>query len=284
VRIRKPAARKRWLREVESGRRGRRGDRQRGGEPFVELSWETALDLAAAELDRVRREHGNEAIYAGSYGWGSAGRFHNPQTQLYRLLNLIGGFTAGRQLVLLRRRRGDPALPARRFPPDAGQSHGFRAAGGARSLVVAFGGLPSKNQQVENGGTFRHLAPEGLRAMREAGVEIVTVSPLRSDVDGELDAEWWPIRPGTDVALMLALGHTLVVEGLADRPFLERYCFGAERFIAYLLGEDGGPARSAQWAAPICGSGRSASWRWPGRWPPAPRWSLPPGAATGRPR
>jgi len=40
----------------------------------------------------------------------------------------------------------------------------------------------------------------------------------------------------TDVALMLALAHTLVVEGLADRPFLERYCFGAERFIAYLLG------------------------------------------------
>ncbi|MEA3213970.1 MAG: biotin/methionine sulfoxide reductase [Acidimicrobiia bacterium] len=253
VRIRKPAARKGWLSEVESGRRGRRGDRRRGGEPFVELSWETALDLAAAELDRVRREHGNEAIYAGSYGWGSAGRFHNPQTQLYRLLNLIGGFTAGANSysyaaaeVILPYLLGD-------FRQMLGNHTAFEQLAAHGRLLVAFGGLPSKNQQVENGGTFRHLAPEGLRAMREAGVDIVAVSPLRSDVDGELDAEWWPIRPGTDVALMLALGHTLVVEGLADRPFLERYCYGAERFIAYLLGEDGGPARSAQWAAPICG-------------------------------
>src|SRR4051794_30393611 len=44
----------------------------RGREPFVPVSWERALDLAAAELTRVKRDHGHAAIMGGSYGWASA--------------------------------------------------------------------------------------------------------------------------------------------------------------------------------------------------------------------
>ena len=46
------------------------------------------------ELARVKSEHGNDAIYGGSYGWGSAGRFHHPQGLLHRFLNFHGGYTA----------------------------------------------------------------------------------------------------------------------------------------------------------------------------------------------
>lgn len=38
-------------------------------------------------------QHGNQAIYGGSYGWASAGRFHHAPTQLHRFLHLLGGFT-----------------------------------------------------------------------------------------------------------------------------------------------------------------------------------------------
>ena len=58
------------------------------------MEWDEALDLVAAELRRVRTEHGNEAIFGGSYGWASAGRFHHAQSQLHRFLNCIGGYTA----------------------------------------------------------------------------------------------------------------------------------------------------------------------------------------------
>ena len=61
----------------------------RGAEPFVAVSWDRALDLVAAELRRVRDRHGNAAIYAGSYGWASAGRFHHAQSQLRRFMNLL---------------------------------------------------------------------------------------------------------------------------------------------------------------------------------------------------
>jgi biotin/methionine sulfoxide reductase len=42
----------------------------------------------------VRRQHGNGAIYGGSYGWSIAGRFHHAQSQVHRFLNAAGGYVA----------------------------------------------------------------------------------------------------------------------------------------------------------------------------------------------
>ena len=53
-----------------------------------------ALDLLARELRSVKARCGNEAIYGGSYGWASAGRFHHAQSQLHRFLKGFGGYTA----------------------------------------------------------------------------------------------------------------------------------------------------------------------------------------------
>ena len=76
-RISQPAVRRGWL---ERGPHDHGGGR--GREPFVSIGWNDALDLVAAELDRVRKEHGNSAIFGGSYGWASAGRFHHAQSQI----------------------------------------------------------------------------------------------------------------------------------------------------------------------------------------------------------
>ena len=85
-RVAQPMVRREWL---ENGYRSDTSGR--GVEPFVAVQWDTALDLAAAEIDRVRTEHGNEAIYASS-GWASAGTFHSAATQLKRFFNDAGGF------------------------------------------------------------------------------------------------------------------------------------------------------------------------------------------------
>src|SRR5439155_4148386 len=60
--------------------------------------------------------------------------------------------------------------------------------------------------------------------------------------------EWLAIAPGTDIAVMLALAHTLVSEGLHDRAFLARYCVGYERFDAYVLGAADGCPKTPEWA------------------------------------
>jgi anaerobic selenocysteine-containing dehydrogenase len=56
------------------------------------VSWDRALDLLSGELRRVYTEFGPEAVYGGSYGWASAGRFHHAQSQVHRFLNCLGGY------------------------------------------------------------------------------------------------------------------------------------------------------------------------------------------------
>ncbi|MFP6871307.1 MAG: molybdopterin-dependent oxidoreductase, partial [Nitrospinota bacterium] len=87
-RVMRPMVRAGWLEEGPGGR-----TEGRGAEPFVPVPWEKALDLVAGEVRRVKERYGNESIFAGSYGWASAGHLHNAKTLLKRFLNGIGGFT-----------------------------------------------------------------------------------------------------------------------------------------------------------------------------------------------
>ncbi len=247
TRIRAPMIRKSWL---ESGPGS--NTHLRGVEPFVEVSWEQAERLVAAELDRVRSTHGNEAIYGGSYGWSSAGRFHHAQSQLHRFLKCIGGYT---------RSIGTYSFAAAEVivPHVLGdywqlllQSTSWQSVIDAGRLVVAFGGMPLSNGQVNAGGVGRHLQREQMRAARAAGIEFVNVSPIRGDVDDSLNAEWLPLRPGSDAAMLIAIAQTLIDEDLADDAFLERYTVGMERFRGYLDGSDDGIVKDADWAAAIC--------------------------------
>ncbi|PWC89340.1 biotin transporter BioY [Azospirillum sp. TSH100] len=245
--IRRPAVREGFLRHGPASRDGR------GREPFVELSWDEALDLAARELDRVRRDHGNAAIFGGSYGWASAGRFHHAQSQLHRFLNCIGGYTAhsdtyslGAGRVLM------PRILA--SMDDLMLSHtAWTSLEKHCELFVAFGGLPARNAQVGSGGASDHLVKPALGRLAAAGVRFVNVSPVRHDLDDVPGAEWIAIRPGTDTAVMLGLAHTLVAEGLADGDFLARCTVGYEEFRRYLTGEANGLAKDAGWAATIAG-------------------------------
>ena len=88
---------------------------------------------------------------------------------------------------------------------------------------------------------------------RARGCRFVLIGPLRDDLPPETGAEWISAVPGTDTALMLALVHTLVSEGLHDRAFLDRYTEGWPVFERYLMGATDGQPKDAAWAAPITG-------------------------------
>lgn len=248
VRVARPAVRRSYLRH------GPQGDRTaRGREAFVEVPWDEALDLAAGEIDRVRKSHGNESIFGGSYGWSSAGRFHHAQGQLHRFLNYAGGYSysiqsysTGTAQVILPHVLGTPSLQLMREAPT------IEDVARHTRLVVSFGGISMKNMQINQGGIGNHSARNQLTAMREAGVEVICVSPVRDDVATFVGATWWPVRPNSDVALMLGLAHTLHTENLHDKSFLASHCTGYEAFAAYLTGESDGIAKSADWAAALC--------------------------------
>ena len=94
--------------------------------------------------------------------------------------------------------------------------------------------------------------PDWLRRLDAAGVTFVNVSPTMHDIEEVPHAEWLPIRPHSDTALILALCHVLYTEGLHARDFLARCTVGFERFLPYLLGETDGTPKTPDWAAPIC--------------------------------
>ena len=224
----------------------------RGREPFVPVDWNTALDLAADALKNAIESGGNESIYGGSYGWASAGRFHHAQGQLKRFLNLIGGFvhsrtsySAGAAEVIVPHILGMPFFSLMREAPTVAD------IADETDLVVCFGGIALKNTQVMDGGLGAHTARDQLAELAKSNTHFVNVSPLKDDMADFVDADWWPCRPNSDVAIMLGLAHTIYSEGLHDRDFLDSYTVGFEQFLPYLMGETDGQAKDADWAASL---------------------------------
>jgi biotin/methionine sulfoxide reductase len=244
-RVQTPAIRRGWL-ENGPGPTDRRG-----AEEFVAVSWNELTELLADELRRIVDTHGNEAIYGGSYGWASAGRFHHAQSQVHRFLKLLGGYTFSRHSYSL----GATGVIMPRVVGTHDdlfkRSTAWSVIAENTDLLVCFGGVGVKNSAVNPGGTTEHPTRDALRSLRDRGGRIVSISPLRDDTSG--DCEWWAPVPGTDVAIMLALAHVLAAEGLVDRQFLDTHCIGYDRFERYLLGTDDGVPKTPQWAADISG-------------------------------
>ncbi|MFH7127430.1 molybdopterin-dependent oxidoreductase [Klebsiella pneumoniae] len=211
TRIRRPAVRAGYLQHGPVSREGR------GKEPFVEVSWEVALDLLARELRSVKARCGNEAIYGGSYGWASAGRFHHAQSQLHRFLKGFGGYTASTNTYSSA--AGERILPHILGPlsPLHRQHTHFSELARECQLFVAIGGLPLRNAQVNGGGANDHMLQYWLDKMQANGTRFINISPVRNDLSAVPDAEWLAIRPGTDTALLLALSYVLIAESLYDQ-------------------------------------------------------------------
>ena len=252
VRVRRPAVRRSWL-QAGRGDAPQTARERRGEDPFVEVEWPEALDLVARELERVRGQHGNQAIFGGSYGWGSAGRFHHAQSQVHRFLNCIGGYVRHADTYSLGAAR--VLMPHIVAPMEElfTQHTSWRVMARHTQLFISLGGVPAKNAQVSSGGATEHAVPGGLRRMAAAGVRFINISPVRDDIDTGGEVEWIPIRPGTDTALLLAMAHTLLTENRHDPAFLASHCVGFERVAAHLRGEDDGQPKTADWAAGITG-------------------------------
>lgn len=253
VRVTAPMVRRSWL---ENGPPTGQfePDGGRGTGEYVEISWEKAFSLVAEEISRIHETHGPQAIFGGSYGWASAGVFHRAPAQLQRFLGLAGGFTrsvntysvaAAETLI--------PHILGRPFFLMSNELTVWPVIAEHTDLMVAFGGIPMKNTQINSGGLGAHQTRDWLGQARAGGVQFVNVSPVREDTDPILDADWLAIAPNTDTAMILGLAHTLVAEGLHDEAFLARFCVGFEPFLSYLMGAEDGVAKDADWADEITG-------------------------------
>jgi thiosulfate reductase/polysulfide reductase chain A len=87
-------------------------------------------------------------------------------------------------------------------------------------------------------------ATQFAEALTREDTKVVCVDP-RMSASAALADEWIPIRPGTDLAFVLAMCHVLIRENLYDRAFIEEHAVGFDAFVATI------DQYTPEWAAPI---------------------------------
>lgn len=248
ARIRYPMVRKSYL---EKGYKA--GGKGRGSEPFVRVTWDKALELVASELKRVREKYGSVSIYGGSYGWMSAGNLGSARNLMQRVLNLNGGFTGhygdystGCAQVILPYVIGSNGVYE--------QQTAWEVLAEKCELLVMWGADPTVTNDIDWVTTI-HENAEGMEMVKNAGVPVIAVNPLKPDAAEYFgkNCEWIAPKPGTDVAMMIAMAHELESSGKVDREFIRKFTVGYDKFIAYVLGKTDGVAKTPAWAEKICG-------------------------------
>jgi anaerobic selenocysteine-containing dehydrogenase len=211
-----------------SGPLRRVGEKGRGRDAFVQVSWDDALDEVAERFTLAAQRHGTETVWPHFYA-GTMGRVQRDCIERYRH-------------VLRYSRQHSTICNAL---TDAGWFAGVGAMRGVdgreiakADLIVIWGGNPVSTQI----NVMTHVAT----ARKERGAKLVVVDPYRTGTAETADLHLMPL-PGTDAALACAVMHVLLAEGYADRAYMAKYTDDPAELEAHLR------ERTPEWAAAITG-------------------------------
>lgn len=184
----------------------------RGEEKWVEVTWDEALDFIADKMNKIKQQYGPEAVALFSHGIG------------------------GNFIKHLLRAYGSPNETA----PSFAQCRGPREVG----FELTFGdvvGSPERTD-IENskclvligshlGENMHNTQVQEFSNAVQNGASIIVVDP-RFSVAASKAKFYLPIKPGTDLALLLAWIGVIVREKLYDAEYIEKYGYGFDKFAA----------------------------------------------------
>src|ERR1041385_4406699 len=180
---------------------------------FERISWDEALDTIAAQLTRVSREFGPEAILPFSYA-GTMGLLNNAGMDR-RFFHRLGASRLDRTICSS---TGGAALTATLGLRYGTEPEQFRHA----KLILAWG--------ANIHGTNVHLWPFIVEARRN-GAKFYTIDPRKNRTGAAADKHL-SINPGSDLALALGLMHVIIGEKLHDEDYVARYTQGFNELAA----------------------------------------------------
>ena len=203
-----------------------------------EAGWNEALDYTAAKLERIKNDYGPAAVIRLGGSGSCRGALHNTAALTSRFLNLFGGFTET---------TGSYSCAAMSFVTPY--------VYGTQNAAVDAATLTDSKRIILLGANIADLrfGAELMNRLKQArlrGVEITVIDPRKTATVAQLDAEWIPINPGTDAALLASLIFELDETGGLDEAAISRYCSGFRPFRDWLYST---PVKSPEWAADICG-------------------------------
>lgn len=205
-------------------------DPERVLDVFREATWEEALALAGGRLREIRDTFGARALA----GFGSA-KGSNEEAYLFQKL-VRTGFGSNNVDHCTRLCHASSVVALLEGIGSGAVSNPVMDVGLA-GFVLVIGANPAVNHPV---------AATWIKNAAKQGTKLVVADPRRSDLSRHA---WRTLQfnPDTDVALLNAMMHTIVEEGLVDRQFI------AERTLNYEAMSDNVAAFSPERMAPVCG-------------------------------
>ncbi len=198
-----------------------------GKQYYEEVSWDEALDHIALKLKEIAKKHGPECVALFSHG--SGGKF------LGHLLKAFGSdnITA-------------PSYAQCRGPREVAWIATYGSGVNSpeptdirdTECLVLIGSHLGENM---HNGQVQELAQAITR-----GASIITVDPRFSTVAGK-SKYWLPIKPSTDLALLLAWIHEIINTDAYDKDYVEQYTFGFKELKQHVS------SMTPEWAQGITG-------------------------------
>lgn len=206
---------------------------ERGAGEFEPISWEQALDEIADKLRQVRQQYGREslAIQAGSRTG---------------VLNIMG------TVPLFGSLWGTENVAATEPFCDLSKGVSLEMTQGSTTLANVYSkdDIGSAELYVYLGDNQAETRPVNFGMVNDwrlqNGTKMVVVDPRMTATATKAD-EWLPIRPGTDMALGLAMIHHILTNNLQDHDFCANWVLGFEQWRDFILEK----AYTPDWAAPI---------------------------------
>lgn len=181
---------------------------ERGEGKWKEISWEEAYSEIATKLLEIKEKHGPEAVVFSSKG-GS---------QHQELFYMAHAFGSPNTFTHISTCPGGPYVAA----------------------SAMFGGVPKLDfgnaKYIVN---FGHSMYEGIemadaqammKAQVDKGTKVVAFDP-RFSIQADKADEWFAIKPGTDIAVALAMCHVMIKDDLVDIDFVNKYVKGYDEFV-----------------------------------------------------
>ena len=200
------------------------------GAVFREASWEEALDFAAAGLGKIRDTHGKRALA----GFGSA-KGSNEEAYLFQKL-VRTGFGSNNVDHCTRLCHASSVAALLEAIGSGAVSNQVCDVLKAE-VVLLIGANPTVNHPV---------AATWIKNAVKRGTKLVVADPRRTELARHA-AHVLQFKPDTDVALLNAMLHTIVEEGLVDSEFIAARTSGFEALRENVKGY------SPEAMAPLCG-------------------------------
>ena len=200
----------------------------KGTYDFERISWDDAYDIIVENLNKIKSESGPEAvsIYTGrgAFELSLCDMYQPKDVAVSSASNILFPFGSPNTMGVGALCYVSFAMIAPHVTMGRMLVNMFTDMENAEMLVV-WGANPATDSPP--------LDMQRLEAAARRGADIVVIDPRHTETAKRTNAQWVPIRPGTDGALALSMIEVMIEEDMFDEDFAQNWCHGFEELATY---------------------------------------------------